>query len=48
MNNFDDDFWKILDSLINDSEIVIDRPKGTIHPKGWIWQETSRCYNVYC
>ena len=33
MNGFDDDFWKILDSLVNDSEIVIDRPKGTTHPK---------------
>ena len=33
MNGFDDDFWEILDSLVNDSEIVIDRPKGTTHPK---------------
>ncbi len=33
MNGFDDDFWKALDSLVNDSEIVIDRPKGTAHPK---------------
>lgn len=33
MNDFDDDFWKTLDSLVNDSEIVIDRPKGTTHPK---------------
>ena len=33
MNVFDDDFWKTLDSLVNDSEIVIDRPKGTTHPK---------------
>lgn len=33
MNSFDDDFWRILDSLVHDSEIVIDRPKGTAHPK---------------
>ena len=33
MNDFDDDFWKALDSLANDSEIVIDRPKGSPHPK---------------
>ncbi len=33
MNGFDDGFWEILDSLVNDSEIVIDRPKGTTHPK---------------
>lgn len=33
MNNFDNDFWEILDDLVNDSEIVIDRPKGTAHPR---------------
>lgn len=33
MNQFDNDFWKILDSFIDDSEIVVDRPKGTAHPK---------------
>ncbi len=33
MNGFDDDFWNILDSLVHDSEIIIDRPKGTTHPK---------------
>lgn len=26
-------FWSALDKLINDSEIVIDRPKGTAHPR---------------
>ncbi len=31
MNRFDHDFWALLDSLVNDSEIVIDRPKGTAH-----------------
>lgn len=25
-------FWSRLDDLINQSEIVIDRPKGTAHP----------------
>ena len=33
MNSFDNDFWEVLDSLVNNSEIVIDRPKGTAHPK---------------
>nr|WP_300678119.1 hypothetical protein [uncultured Acetatifactor sp.] len=33
MNGFDDAFWKMLDSLVRDSEIVIDRLKGTVHPK---------------
>ena len=33
MNRFDNDFWDALDSLVNNSEIVIDRPKGTAHPK---------------
>lgn len=26
-------FWQRLDKLIKNSEIVIDRPKGTAHPK---------------
>ncbi len=33
MNRFDEDFWKALDELVNNSEIIIDRPKGTAHPK---------------
>lgn len=33
MNRFDSDFWNMLDSLVANSEIVIDRPKGTAHPK---------------
>ena len=28
-----DEFWTALDTLIADSEIIIDRPKGTAHPK---------------
>lgn len=33
MDIHNDDFWEILDELMNNSEIVIDRPKGTTHPK---------------
>lgn len=33
MNRYDADFWNALDELVNNSEIVIDRPKGTPHPK---------------
>lgn len=33
MNEFDEDFWSALDSLTSDSEIVIDMPKGSAHPK---------------
>lgn len=28
-----DDFWELLEKLVNNSEIVIDRPKGSAHPK---------------
>ena len=27
------DYWTALDQLVSDSEIVIDRPKGSAHPK---------------
>ena len=33
MNTFNNDFWRALDSLVDNSEIVIYRPKGTAHPK---------------
>ena len=33
MNNYDEDFWNALDELVNTSEIVIDRPKGSAHPR---------------
>ncbi len=33
MNRFDNDFWSAIDTLIENSEIVIDRPKGSVHPK---------------
>ena len=29
----DIEFWNALDELVNNSEIIIDRPKGTSHPK---------------
>lgn len=28
-----DEFWNALDELVENSEIVIDRPKGTAHPR---------------
>lgn len=31
--NINSQFWKALEELVNSSEIVIDRPKGTAHPK---------------
>ena len=33
MNDCRDDFWNALDELVNSSEIVIDRPKGSAHPR---------------
>lgn len=30
---YDKDFWSALDSLVSNSTIIIDRPKGSIHPK---------------
>lgn len=33
MNQYNDKFWKALDELVSNSQIVIDRPKGTAHPK---------------
>ena len=33
MNRFDNEFWLAVDKLVAESEIVIDRPKGTSHPK---------------
>ena len=32
MNYYHEDFWNALDELVNTSEIVIDRPKGSAHP----------------
>ena len=33
MKRFDEDFWQALDGLVGSSQIVIDRPKGTSHPR---------------
>ena len=33
MNQYNDEFWEALDELVSNSQIVIDRPKGTAHPK---------------
>lgn len=33
VNEFDNEFWSALDELVMNSEIVIDRPKGTPHPR---------------
>ena len=33
VNDFNEDFWNALDELVNTSEIVIDRPKGSVHPR---------------
>ena len=33
MEAYDMDFWDALDQLTADSEIVIDRPKGSAHPR---------------
>jgi len=33
MNTYDKQFWNALDELVSNSEIIIDRPKGTKHPK---------------
>ena len=29
----DTEFWEYLTKMVNDNEIIIDRPKGTRHPK---------------
>lgn len=33
VNVYDNDFWNALDELVCSSEIVIDRPRGSVHPK---------------
>lgn len=33
MEDYNMDFWDALDKLIADSELVIDRPKGSAHPR---------------
>ncbi len=33
MHEFDHDFWNAIEALVDGSEIIIDRPKGSAHPK---------------
>lgn len=33
MNTYNTDFWRVLDKLAEQSKIVVDRPKGTVHPR---------------
>ena len=30
---YDKDFWEAVDVLVSSGEIVIDRPKGSVHPR---------------
>ncbi len=32
MKSYDSDFWDVLDALVKNAEVIIDRPKGTAHP----------------
>lgn len=33
VKNINNNFWSCLDELLSKSEIIIDRPKGSIHPR---------------
>ena len=33
VNKGGDGFWKALDTLAAESTVIIDRPKGSVHPK---------------
>lgn len=33
MGSYNSAFWNALDELVKNSEIVIDRPKGSVHPR---------------
>ena len=33
MDQYNEEFWSLVDRLTGDSEIIIDRPRGTAHPK---------------
>ena len=33
MDGYNGEFWKALDELVSSSEIVIDRPRGYVHPR---------------
>ena len=38
---YNEDFWNSIETLVHNSEIIIDRPKGSVHPK-----YNSFIYNV--
>lgn len=31
--DINDDFWAAIDKIVEESKIIIDRPKGTVHPR---------------
>jgi inorganic pyrophosphatase len=33
VDGYNEDFWKALDELVSNSVIVIDRPRGSAHPR---------------
>lgn len=33
LNNHDNDFWDAIDALVESGNIVIDRPRGSVHPR---------------
>ena len=33
VDGYNEDFWRASDELVSNSEIVIDRPKGSAHPR---------------
>lgn len=33
MDTYNNEFWNALDELVSHSEIIIDRPKGSAHPR---------------
>ena len=33
MYKYENNFWRYLDELYSQSKIVIDRPKGSVHPR---------------
>ena len=33
IQTYNDDFWKAIDTLVTSGKLIIDRPKGSIHPR---------------
>ena len=33
IKKIENSFWRVIDSLVHESELVIDRPKGSHHPR---------------